>query len=469
MSSPGRAMEPPLPSNIDAERSILGAILLDNSAITAALKQISSGDFFHVHHQKIFRRMLQMQEAGEPIDLVTLCDRLGSSKEIDDVGGAPYIASLMDGVPRGANTEQYAKIVREKARLRSLIHLSQNIQKLAQAPEADLESIRSKLQGGIENSNGHVSQKTLVAMELADFLAMTLDPVEFIVEPILPVGNSAMIFSPPGAGKTYIMLHMAYCVAIGADRCFVWDVPAKRPVCYVDAEMDSGTLQERLLEIAKGWDMVLPESGFFKLITPDIQPKDPPRINTKDGRARIEEHASEGGLLVLDNLFTLCPGADEKESEDWAVIQEWILHLRRRRIAVFIVQHSNRSGDQQYGTSKREVQLACNLMLRTASDYSPEEGLCVQATLKKLRRRGKAGRFVPSWAAPFEIALRVEDGAANFSTRPIRDLLKKRAVEMLIAGMRENDVAQETGLDRFTIYRLKRRIREDGAAAATAD
>ena len=74
-----------------------------------------------------------------------------------------------------------------------------------------------------------------------------------MIEPILPVSNSAIIFSPTGAGKTYIMLYIAYSVAIGAEQVFVWDIPKARPVVYVDGEMDQLTLQERQTEIAKAW------------------------------------------------------------------------------------------------------------------------------------------------------------------------------------------------------------------------
>lgn len=468
------ALEKPLPANIDAERAVLGCVLVQGvtpegkDALECALLHVNYLDFSVPQNRVIFRHAVGMREEGERVDLVTITERLFKHGDLDAAGGAPYVASLMDGSVRISNVEHYAKIVREKSKLREVIHTAEELQRMAWEPDADLEKIRENLTAGLERTNGHrAGANPLVAVDILDFMTMQLDPVEFMIEPILPMGNSAMIFSPSGAGKTYIMLYMAYCVAIGAPNCFVWDVPAKRPVCYVDAEMDANTLQERVCEIAKGWDLVLPERGMIRMITPDLQPKYPPRINTKEGRQRIEDHCTEKGLLVLDNLFTLCPDADSKETEDWAVIQEWILHLRRKRVAVFIVQHSNRSGDQQYGTSKREVQLACNLMLRNATNYTPEEGLKVEARLKKLRRRGLGGRWQAKWGQPFEIAYRVDNGAAVFTTRPMTEILKKRAIEMLLAGMRENDVAQELGLDRFKIYRLKKKIREDGAQAAT--
>jgi len=470
-SKAAQALENPVPHAIEAERSVLGAVLLDNAALAKAAEHVHSGDFFLSQHERIFRKMLAMADAQRPIDLTILIEELHAAGELDGAGGAPYLASLADGMPKVSNVEHYAKIVAEKSRLRKIIHISNDLSKEAFASNASSSELLGKLDSFVKgaNSNGFAGDRKLVAVDVLDFLVMKLDPIDFVIEPILPVSNSAMIFAPPGAGKTYIMLYMSYSVAIGLPQCFVWDIPKARPVVYVDGEMDQLTLQERQTEIAKAFVPVLPGRGMMKIITPDQQPKFPPRINTKDGRARIEDHCTEGSLLVLDNLFTLCPGADEKETEDWAVMQEWILYLRKKHISVFMIQHANRTGDQQYGTSKREVQLSCNLMLRVASDYSPEQGLRVEARLKKLRRRGKDGRFDSRWVQPFEISYRVVDGAAEFSTRPMKEIMKKRAVECLLVGMRESDIVSETGLDRFTIYRLKQKLKNDGKAAAEAD
>jgi hypothetical protein len=444
---------------------VLGSILLDNTALSKAAEILSSADFFYAHHQVIFHEMLRLIEAASAIDLITLTDELERQAKLTLAGGAPYIASLLDPLLKVSNLEHYAKIVAEKSRLRQIIHTTHNLEQQALAPDAISAEILGSLDSFVKSSGNGKSDRKLVAADLLDFLTMNLDPIDFIIEPILPVNNSAMIYSPTGAGKTYVMLYMAYCVAIGAPDCFVWPVPAARRVVYIDGEMDAATLQERLGEIAHGWGSILPNRTFFKTITPDLQPKFPPRINTKEGRLRIEEHLQEGCLQVLDNLSTLCPGGDEEESEDWAAIQEWILYLRRKKVATFAVHHAGKSGTQ-LGTSKKEHQLSSNLRLRSSMDWTPEEGLKVEARLDKLRRRGKDGRFDARWVQPFEISLRVEDGAATFSIRPMLELLRKKAVEMLLAGMRENDVAQETGLNRFQIYRIKQKLKSEGSAAA---
>src|SRR5215510_2148760 len=115
------APERTLPHNLDAEKSVLGAILIHNEAFNHAAELIDSRDFFRDAHRRIFDKMVKLSERNDAIDLITLKDELGRSGEIDEVGGPAYITALVDGVPRSANVEHYAKIIKEKSTLRDLI------------------------------------------------------------------------------------------------------------------------------------------------------------------------------------------------------------------------------------------------------------------------------------------------------------------------------------------------------------
>src|SRR6186713_2235882 len=126
-----------LPHNLEAERSVLGAILLHNDAFNLAAEVIDSGDFFRDAHRRIFDKMVKLAERSDAIDLVTLKEELTRAGELDEVGGPAYIAALVDGLPHAANVEYYARIVREKSTLRNLIFASNKI--LATAYEAEQE------------------------------------------------------------------------------------------------------------------------------------------------------------------------------------------------------------------------------------------------------------------------------------------------------------------------------------------
>jgi replicative DNA helicase len=142
-------LERPLPSNLDAERSILGAILFDNNALNTAIEALKPDDFFIPQHRNIFTRMIALGEAQQAIDLVTLTEELHRRSELDASGGAPYLASLVDGMPRVTNVEHYARIVKEKAMLRNLIHATHNIQQRAFEGEDGADAILDNAESSI--------------------------------------------------------------------------------------------------------------------------------------------------------------------------------------------------------------------------------------------------------------------------------------------------------------------------------
>ena len=127
-----------LPHNLEAERSVLGAILVHNDAFNTAAQVIDSRDFYRDAHRRIFDRMVTLSERGDAIDFITLKEELSRGGELDAVGGPAYVASLVDGVPRATNVEYYARIVKEKATLRNLIYAANKI--VANAYEAEQES-----------------------------------------------------------------------------------------------------------------------------------------------------------------------------------------------------------------------------------------------------------------------------------------------------------------------------------------
>jgi replicative DNA helicase len=111
-----------LPANVEAERSILGAILLDNFAYNQAAEHLKPEDFSLDSHRRIYGRMVDLAESSRPIDIITLVEELDRNKELQSIGDAGYVSSLLDGVPDRPSIEHYVRIVRDKALLRGLIH-----------------------------------------------------------------------------------------------------------------------------------------------------------------------------------------------------------------------------------------------------------------------------------------------------------------------------------------------------------
>jgi replicative DNA helicase len=143
------SLEKTLPNNLEAERSILGAILLDDKAIYTVLETLKAEDFYLESHRRIFGKMTALTSNARAIDIVTLKDELQRSEELESAGGPAYLASLTDGLPRAVNIEHYARIVKEKATLRRLIQVSNEIMMRSYQSEESAEEILSAVEKAI--------------------------------------------------------------------------------------------------------------------------------------------------------------------------------------------------------------------------------------------------------------------------------------------------------------------------------
>ncbi len=118
---PDLTLDTGLPANIDAEKTILGAILLDNAAHSEAAERLEADDFSLDSHRRIYLRMSELMDSQRAVDIVTLANELARYKEVESVGGVAYLASLTEGLPRRPVIEEYIRIVKDKSLLRKLM------------------------------------------------------------------------------------------------------------------------------------------------------------------------------------------------------------------------------------------------------------------------------------------------------------------------------------------------------------
>jgi replicative DNA helicase len=223
-----------LPHNLEAEKSVLGAILIHNEAFNHAAELIDSRDFFRDAHRRIFDKMVALSERNDPIDFVTLREELGRSGELEEVGGPAYIASLADGVPRSANVEHYARIVKEKATLRNLIHSANRILSEAYRAEEDAEVILDGAEKAIFEiaedriREGFVPLRDLVQSSFATIERLqqhkglvTGVPTGFVdldeMTSGLQPSDLVLVAARPSMGKTSFVLNIAQHVGIQTD------------------------------------------------------------------------------------------------------------------------------------------------------------------------------------------------------------------------------------------------------------
>jgi replicative DNA helicase len=243
-----------LPHNLEAERSVLGAILVHNDAFNTAAQVIDGRDFYRDAHRRIFDRMVALSERGEAIDFVTLKEELSRGGDLEEVGGPAYIASLVDGVPRATNVEYYARIVKEKATLRNLIYAANKI--LTNAYEADQESdlildeaessifavADDRLKAGFVPMRELVNESFPKIEQLFEHKRLVTGvPTGFVdldeMTRGLQPGDLVIIAARPSMGKTSLVLNMAQHVAVQGDQT----------VGFFSLEMSKESLFIRLL------------------------------------------------------------------------------------------------------------------------------------------------------------------------------------------------------------------------------
>jgi putative DNA primase/helicase len=250
---------------------------------------------------------------------------------------------------------------------------------------------------------------------LQDFLALNVPQRGMLLDPILPERSLSMVYAPRGLGKSWLALSIGLAVASGGSF-LRWGAPRSRRVLLCDGEMLLPDLKGRLasLKVAFG---DIPSDGF-RILAADSTDGGID-LSTPSGQKALDPHLQDIDLLILDNLSTLMGSGSEGASDAWLPIQNWLLGLRRRGIAVLIVHHAGVNGRQR-GTSRREDALDTVIALRRPQDYSPEQGARFEAHIEKSRTMAGEG------ARPFEASVEAfvtESGAAGLrSPRAIQTL-----------------------------------------------
>jgi replicative DNA helicase len=330
-----------LPSNVEAERSILGAILLDNAVCNQAIELLRRDDFFLDSHRRIFDKMITLTERLMPIDLITLSDELRRAGEFEQIGGATYIASLIDGVPRTDTIEPYAKLVKQKSMLRKLISASQQIVSLAFEEEDDADVIIDKAehmifeiaedrvrQGfqyigdvahrrleQIEQMAGRPEMITGVPTGFTDFDRMTsgLQRQELVV-----------IAARPSMGKTALALNVAQYAAKNANvvGIFSLEMSAEQLVSRLlcsEARVDAHRLRTGYLN-REEWARLA--DALRRLCETKVFIDDSAAVSVMEMRAKCRRLKAEHGLdmLIVDYL-QLMAGRGRIESRQQEVSQ----------------------------------------------------------------------------------------------------------------------------------------------------
>jgi replicative DNA helicase len=309
---PDLTLDAGLPANVDAEKTILGAILLDNSAHSEAAEKLEAEDFSLDSHRRIFLRMTELMDAQRAVDIVTLANELARYKEIEAIGGVAYLASLTEGLPRRPVIEEYIRIVKDKSLLRKLMGIcSMAIARAADQGETALEVLGAaetqlmevtekglshgfqSLHQIVEHSFGTIDnlykqsrEVTGLATGFTDFDRLTSG---------LQKGELIIIAARPSMGKTALAINMAQNAAI----------VSKATVAVFSLEMSKESLLRRMLASQAWVDQRKLQNALGQLVESHLFIDDSAGISLAEMRAkarRLKQNAGGLDLIVVDYL-----------------------------------------------------------------------------------------------------------------------------------------------------------------------
>ena len=355
------------PQNLEAESSVLGGILLENEAVNLVLELLRPDDFYRESHRKIFRAMIELSDRSEPIDLITLSEFMKSRNDLEAVGGTAYLASLADFVPTAANISYYARIVREKSILRSLISTATDIATRGYEDQGNVEEFLDTAEKVIFD----ISEKKVKASFVAvgDMIKDTLKTVEKLYERKemvtgVPTGyddldrltaglqpaDLIVVAGRPSMGKTAFSLNIATNAAFAGTGVAVFSLEmAKeqlvlRMLCS-EARVDnskirSGYLGER--------DFPKLANAAGRLHEAPIYIDDTPAISILELRAKarrlVRDRTKKVGLIVVDYLQLMrgMGAANNREQEISEISRSLKALAKELHVPVIAISQLNR-------------------------------------------------------------------------------------------------------------------------------
>ena len=323
-----RVVDRELPRDLDAERSVLGAVLLHGEALVEVRDLLTPQDFFRDAHRRIFNAMLELADLNKPIDLVMLKQQLGRD-DVEEVGGPAYIASLIDGVPRSTNIVHYADIIKEKASLRSIIYAANKLVTRAYDAEDDVVDIIGRATEELTSFSGprggavHVSAVVAGSMALIQTaaekgngligLTSGLKDLDDMLAGLQP-SDLIVVAARPGGGKTSLGINMAR-------RCgqpaLAFSLEMSREQLFVrmlatEARIDSNRVRTGRLSDHEWTKLSKAVTTISEL---PIHIDDTPAMTVLEIRARARAHAAVYGLkLVVVDYLQLLRGSGKFEN-----------------------------------------------------------------------------------------------------------------------------------------------------------
>ncbi len=361
------------PQSIEAEQSVLGAILLDKEALLKVLEIITPEDFYREAHRKIFLAMTELFERGEEIDIISLKEHLQMKKELDSVGGASYLSSLVAAVPTAANVKHHAKIIREKALMRGLIRAATEVIEMVYDEGMPADEMVDRAEKTIFEISDKRTTTTFSSMK--DVIKDSFQMIEDLYDSKKAItgvpsgfrdldelttgfqpGDLIIVGGRPSMGKTTFALNIAQHVAVEGGE----------PVAIFSLEMSKRQLAIRMLcseamvdanKVRKGfigkedWHKLTSAAG--KLAEAPVYIDDSSNLSVLEMRAKARRLKLEKGglsLIIVDYLQLMKGrGSFERREQEISDISRSLKALAKElEVPVIALSQLNRAVEQRH-------------------------------------------------------------------------------------------------------------------------
>lgn len=375
----------------EAETSVLGGLLLDNSAWLAVSRIVTASDFYYSNHRLIFEHIAALIAAGDPVDVLTVAEALERSGKLAEVGGQAYVGSLPLNTLSAANVRRHAEIVRERAQRRELAAIGNEIADKASSIGTDVETLRAEATTQLSSIRpvkrvaNFLDWRELAKREPPARVWALAWWIAFRV-PTLLVGAG-------GAGKTLLLLQIGACLAL-AHR-FIDEIPQALRVLLWCCEDDHDELWRRMSTIARwlGVDLeafadrfiIVPRLGMDNTLFTSEFGRPIFTAAFEDLRAQAADHGAQ--VILLDNSAQLY-GGDENSRHDVTTFLNGLMGAHRERAVILAAHPSRQSGSEFSGSSAWENAVRTRLYLgRTLPDQQRNEDEDSDDAVRYLSRR----------------------------------------------------------------------------------
>ena len=333
-----------IPSAIESERAVLGAMLVDEKHLATVEERSRSEDYYISAHREIIRTSLAMRAQKKAVDIVTLTEELQRLGKLESIGGAAYLADLLIGVPDRPNIETYLWNIRDAARARAL-HSAASLACTAIEQGEAIDQVLGRLQEQQESlTQAHAPQEKLF-LPAPKFVAQAPHNINWLVEGVIERGANGFLAAPPKAGKSWATIDLAISLALGCDW-LGFRVPEAVKVALVSREDNPSLTAWRIRKLFAGKSCQTP-AGLIELNL-HVNSRQQSAELMLDNREQMAHLMAELRALrpsfVIFDVFNVLHAADENDNQEMrTVLRQLSLIQPKIGCGIGVVHHYNKS------------------------------------------------------------------------------------------------------------------------------